>query len=156
MPLSTAESGHPTRWGFGNSRDRPCVSRSKTRCSSVFNSSCSLRTCLPSLELFSAAMPSLPLASGCGPLVRRCSFICRTPSEPQACEALDEIELWPPVRPGPHVLRFLSRNIHIAARSIPCVSSRPYSRRLPGPGWNAPDHARTLSPEPLEVAQDHG
>src|SRR5450755_2326367 len=42
MPLSTAESGHPTRWGFGNSRDRPCVSRSTTRFSSLLNSSCSL------------------------------------------------------------------------------------------------------------------
>ena len=34
MLLSTAESGHPTRCGFGKSRDRPLASRSNIRFSS--------------------------------------------------------------------------------------------------------------------------
>jgi hypothetical protein len=44
MPLSIAESGHPTRCGFGKSWDRPLLSRSNIRFSSALNSSCCFRT----------------------------------------------------------------------------------------------------------------
>jgi len=49
MPRSTAESGHPTRWRFGNSRDRPRANRSKMRVSSLSNFSRSSTAFLPSL-----------------------------------------------------------------------------------------------------------
>lgn len=45
-----AESGHPTRSGFGNSRDRPRANRSKMRFSSSMEFTRSIRTRL-SLKL---------------------------------------------------------------------------------------------------------
>src|SRR6266849_1878277 len=53
MPRSTAESGHPTRCGFGKSRDKPLPSRSNIRFSSPLNSSCAFRTCLLPVEVAS-------------------------------------------------------------------------------------------------------
>src|ERR1700692_3729218 len=60
MPRSTAESGHPTRCGFGKSRDKPLPSRSSIRFSSPLNSSCAFRTCLLPVEVaFTKEKPSL-------------------------------------------------------------------------------------------------
>src|SRR5437588_11973107 len=44
MLLRIAGPGHPTRCGFGNSRDRPRASRSNIRFSSRLNSCSSVRT----------------------------------------------------------------------------------------------------------------
>src|ERR1017187_2082538 len=151
--LRTGEFGHPTRCGFGNSRDRPCASTSKRRLSSLPNSSCSLSTCLLSLKSFRIETPCLPSASNCRPLAHRRPFTCRTPGGPQACEVHTQIATLLCVQSVREVLLSLSKSSHTPLRRRPSESNRPCSGRLPSRGWNVPDHAPTSSPEPREAAQ---
>src|SRR5260370_42657784 len=126
MPLRIAESGHPTRCGFGKSWDKPLPSRFNIRFSSALNSSCCLRTRMLSVEIVPKKCQvyrerSVKTKFG------NAAVMQRGPTVHEACLLHIEIEVCPEAPSGPDVPQFPSMSIRIAEQPIPCGSNHPSS-----------------------------
>src|SRR5713101_7996578 len=118
MPLSIAESGHPTRCGFGKSWDKPLLSRSNIRFSSALNSSVCFRTRLLSVEIITKKRQVYRERS-MQTNFRNAAVTQRGPAEHAACLSHNGIEVWPEAPSGRDVLRFPSMSIRTAEQPIP-------------------------------------
>ena len=155
MLLRIAEPGHPTRCGFGNSRDRPRASRSNIRFSSRLNSCSFGQNALLSNEVTSQRQVSLPrgiCASHCSPPK---PSLAPTEESTQLTNCVAKSQLGLRFSQVEMLCNFTARSIRTAEQPRPCGSTHPSFERLLEPESIAQGLGVPLNDAPASVGRGH-